>query len=231
MKKLFKSYAVAWAVMLALFNVACFVSPSEAYGMTKFGGAFWSGYIFITLAFVGQLACAYYAFDTKSAKKLFYNIPIVKVSYTGLALTLIFGALCMAVPNLPNWAGVMVCAVILAFTVVAVIKAKVVSDEVERIDDKIKAQTNFIKMLTSDAESLMARAKGDEAKTACKKVYEAARYSDPMSNSALTDIEAKISERFDAFGKSVVSGNTEDVQTISDEVVMLISDRNKKCKV
>ena len=109
MNKKFKYYALIWAILLAVFNVICFVTPSEAAGMSKFGGAFWAGYIFITLAFIGQLVCAYFALKTDDKTKLFYNIPIIRVSYTGLILTLVFGALCMAIPNLPNWVGIIVC--------------------------------------------------------------------------------------------------------------------------
>ena len=50
MKKTFGFFAIIWALFLALFNVIVFVTPNEAGGMTKFGGAFWVGYIFITIA-------------------------------------------------------------------------------------------------------------------------------------------------------------------------------------
>ena len=159
MNKKFKYYAIVWAILLAVFNVICFVTPGEAAGMSKFGGAFWAGYIFITIAFIGQLVCAYIALKTDDKTKLFYNIPIIRISYTGLILTVVFGALCMAIPNLPNWVGIIVCVLVLAFTAIAVIKAKAASDVVENIDKKVKAQTMFVKSLTVDAESLLARAK------------------------------------------------------------------------
>ncbi|HEZ7987322.1 MAG TPA: hypothetical protein RWO09_10390 [Ruminococcus sp.] len=230
MNKKFKYYAVIWAILLAVFNVICFATPGEAAGMSKFGGAFWAGYIFIIIAFIGQLVCAYIALNTDSKTKLFYNIPIIRVSYTGLIFTLIFGALCMAIPNLPNWVGIIVCLLILAFTAIAVIKAKAASDVVENIDKKVKAQTLFIKSLTVDAESLLARATTPEAKEACKKVYEAVRYSDPMSNDALAGVESQITLKFNEFSNAVTSG-AEDIGSIADELVVLIGDRNKKCKL
>lgn len=230
MNKKFKYYALIWTILLAAFNVICFVTPSEAAGMSKFGGAFWAGYVFITIAFIGQLVCAYIALNTNDKTKLFYNIPIIRVSYTGLILTLIFGALCMAIPNLPNWAGIVVCAVILVFTAIAVIKAKAASDVVERIDNKVKAQTLFVKSLTVDAESLLARATTPEAKDACKKVYEAVRYSDPMSNDALAGIESQITLKFNEFSNAVTSG-ADNVEVLANELVILVGDRNKKCKL
>ena len=230
MNKKFKTYALIWAILLAIFNVICFVTPNEAAGMSKFGGAFWVGYIFITIAFIGQLVCAYIALKTDSKTKLFYNIPIIRVSYTGLVLTIVFGALCMAIPELPNWVGIIVCLLILAFTAIAVIKAKAASDIVENIDTKVKAQTLFIKALTADAESLLSRAATPEAKDACKKVCEAVRYSDPMSNDALAGIESQITQKFNELSNAV-AGGTENIGTLTDELVVLIGDRNKKCKL
>ena len=200
MNKKFKYYALIWAILLAVFNVICFITPDETAGMSKFGGAFWAGYIFITIAFIGQLVCAYIALKTDDKTKLFYNIPIIRVSYTGLILTLVFGALCMAIPNLPNWVGIIVCVLVLAFTAIAVIKAKAASDVVENIDKKVKAQTLFVKSITVDAESLLARAATPEAKDACKKVFEAVRYSDPMSNDALAGVESQITLKFNEQG-------------------------------
>lgn len=39
MNKNFKFYLSIWAILFAIFNVAVFVSPSEAMGLSKFGGA------------------------------------------------------------------------------------------------------------------------------------------------------------------------------------------------
>ena len=61
------------AICLAVFNVAVFATPSEVSEFSKFGGAFWVGYIFITLSFIGQLICAYFAFKVDSLQKFFYN--------------------------------------------------------------------------------------------------------------------------------------------------------------
>lgn len=234
MNKKFKYYAIVWAILLAVFNVICFVTPNlvtvAGKDYDKFGGAFWVGYIFITLAFIGQLVCAYIALKTDNKTKLFYNIPIIRVSYTGLILTLVFGALCMAIPNLPNWVGIIVCVLVLAFTAIAVIKAKAASDVVENIDKKVKAQTLFVKSITVDAESLLARAATPEAKDACKKVFEAVRYSDPMSNDALAGVESQITLKFNELSEAV-SGGADNVKNIADELVILIGDRNKKCKL
>ena len=230
MKKAFQKYAIIWAIFFVVFNVICFVIPGEVAGMNKFGGAFWAGYVFISLAFIGQLACAWFAFKADSLQKLFYNLPLIRISYTGLVAMLVVGAVVMAVPNLPNWIGIIICLLILAFHAVAVIQASAASDVIEGVDKKIKTQTFFIKSLTVDAESLMARAKDDTAKAACKKVYEAVRCSDPMSNDALAGTESQITLKFAEFSDAVQSGSN-DISKLADELTILLNDRNKKCKL
>ena len=141
----------------------------------------------------------------------------------------IVGALCMLIPQLPNAFGIIVCAIALAVNVLAVIKAMVAIEEVERIDQKIKVQTFFIKSLTIDADTLMASAKSDAVKAECRKVYEAIRYSDPMSNDALSSVESEITIKFAALTEAVKADNGAKVAELANEVMILVGERNKKC--
>ena len=231
MNKNFKYYLSVWAILFVIFNVAVFVSPSEMAGMSKFGGAFWSGYIFITLAFLGQLACSYIAFKAENLKKLFYNLPLISISWTGLVLTLVVGTLCMVIPDLPNWVGVILCFAILGFNAISVIKAKFAADLVDAIDTKIKVQTQFVKLLTADAEHLMATAKTSDLKIEAKKVYEAVRYSDPMSNEALADVEIQIQNEFSSFAQAIKSEDLELAKSVAEGLLDLIDSRSKRCRV
>lgn len=230
MKKVFKFYSIIWAVFLALFNVISFVSVGWA-GIPKYTPSFWIGYVFITLSFVGQIVCAYFALKDDDIKKTFYNVSLISTSYTGLILSFAFGGLCMIVSPLPYWVGIILCTIILGFNVIAVVKATVAIDIVGGIDEKVKEKTLFIKSLTVDAETLMSRAKSEAVKAECKKVYEAVRYSDPMSNDAFASVESDITIKFSKFSEAVVSEDSEAVVTLAEEIIILLGDRNKKCKL
>ena len=231
MKQTFRFFAAIWAICLALFNVVVFVTPNEVAGMNKFGDAFWVGYIFITIAFLGQLVCAFFAFKPDRNQEVLYNIPLVTISYTGLIVMLIVGTACMIIPNVPNWIGIIACIVVLAVTAIAILKASYAASVVSDIDERVKTRTAFIKMLSVDAEQLMNTARSAELKSFAKKVYEAVRYSDPMSNVALVEVEEKIQKGYAAFENAV---NTEDLELAAasaDELIALIDIRNKKCKL
>ena len=224
MKKNFKLYLVAWAIVLALFNVISFVVPSEKTT------SFWIGYIFISLTFIGQLACASTVFKANNATKLFYNLSLVKIGYVGLIASFVVGGLCMLISPLPYWVGMIVCAVVLAANILSILKATATVTEVERIDSKIKIQTSFVKMLTIDADTLMAQAKSDAVKAECRKVYEAIRYSDPMSNDALASVESQISVKFSELFDAVKTDDFTSVTEIANDIIILINNRNQKCR-
>lgn len=86
-------------------------------------------------------------------------------------------------------------------------------------------------MLTADADSLVKRTKSDETKVLAKKVYEAVRYSDPMSSPQLNDIETQIKNEFAAFSDAIKNDDIVLATMSSEELINLVNDRNNKCKV
>ena len=231
MKKSIGVYSIIWAICLAIFNVVVFVTPNKIGEVSKFSGSFWVGYTFITVSFVGQLVCAFFAFKAKNLKKFFYNIPLISISYGGLVAMLIVGSIFMTIPVLPEWIAIIICVIIFAFNAIAIIKATAAADIVSGIDEKIKTQTFFIKSLTVDAQSLMTSAKSDELRAEAKKVYEAIRYSDPMANNALTELDNQIERQFNSFSDAINSEDLEVATELSLSLIEMINRRNQKCKL
>ena len=186
MKKSFKVYTLIWVILLAMFNAIVFlVRPIIPGYEISYDTRFWIAWGFIIAAFIGNLASAYIAFKAENLKKMFYNLPLITVSYTGVILMLVLGSVLMLIPDCPEWISAIACIVVFAFSAIAVIKASWTSVAVGAIDEKIKAKTQFIELIKVDAQGLVNRAKSESVKAECKKVYEAIRYSDPMSNDEL----------------------------------------------
>lgn len=231
MKKYFKYYGICWVIALVVFNVITFVAANETVGLSSIGSSFWVSYVFITIAFIGNLICSFLFFKEENKSKMFLNIPIINLVYSALIVSLIVGAVAMAVPQIPYWIGVIVAVFVLAFYAIAIVKASAAANIVHDVEQKVKTQTFFVKSLTVDADSLMVRAKSDEMKAETKKVYEAIRYSDPMSNDALASIENQIQNEFNAFADAVKNNDIDLAKSSASELVILINDRNKKCKL
>jgi len=232
MKKNFKFYVISWTILLAIYNLTVFlVKPILPGYVFNYDDRFWISWSVLIATYLGQLFCAKVVFDSKNKEKLFLNISLITESYTSLIIVTIVGSVLMLIPDCPAWVAVIVCAILFGFSVIAVIKASVAADLVGEIDDNIKTKTFFIKSLTVDTESLIARAKNETIKAECKKVYEAVRYSDPMSNDALSFVESQITIKFAELSEAVKADDAESVAEIANNVVVLVGDRNKKCKL
>ncbi len=230
MKSNFKYYVIVWAVLAAIFNVIVFITPNEIAGMSKFGGAFWVGYLFTMLATVAQLGVAWYSLKD-DITKTFYRMPLLSISYGSLITMIVVGILCMVIPKFPVWLGVILCLLALAFSIVSMMQAQAASSVIGDIDTKIKNQTFFIKSLTVDIDSLVARASLEVIREEVKKVYDAARFSDPVSNDALSGVESQIILKVSELADGVEKADVDMVKRLCREITILINDRNKKCKL
>lgn len=224
MKKNFKFYAVSWALLFAIFNVLAF-----AVGF-KNNASFWTAYIASVIAMLLQLVCAKISFKPEKLDRLFLNIPVISITFTGMVASMIIGAVCMVIPSVPVVAVIVIEYLILAFTGISVLKANAAAEIVNEVGEKVKEKAQFIKLTTADAQNLMNSAKSESVKSACKKVYEALRYSDPMSSGALAREEAEIADKMAELSSAVASDNADSAESISNEITALVKARNNKCK-
>ena len=232
MKRNFKFYALTWAIFLVLFNTIVFLIRTIISGyVINYDARFWIAWLFVMVAFAGNLLCANWAFRAENLERLFYKVPLITVSYIGLIVMLVLGGLLMLIPNCPAWIAAVVCVAVAAFTAVAIVKADWAGEAVSVVHEKTKVQTQFIKLLTVDAETLLSKTKNlnDKDKAAAQKVYEALRYSDPMSSESLGGIEIELAEKFKSFETAV---NTEmDVTVAAESLLETLEKRNRLCKL
>ena len=231
MNKGFKYLGITWVIAFIVFNAVTFMIPNEMFGLERFSDAsFWIAYAMITVALLGQLAVSYIFGKNTSLEAIFLGIPLLRTAYISVIVTLIVGCVSLILPAfIPPWIGGIVCVVVLAVFAVAGLRANTAAEAVTSVGTKVKTQTAFIKLATVDAESIMTCATDLEARAAAKKVYEAIRYSDPMSFPALAGIEGQISDKLITL-KHAVNGTEGDVTALADELILLIKERNAKCK-
>ena len=151
MKRNFKFYALIWAILLVLFNTIVFLIRTIISGyVINYDARFWIAWLFVMVAFAGNLLCANWAFRVENLERLFYKVPLITVSYIGLIVMLVLGGLLMLIPNCPAWIAAVVCVAVAAFTAVAIVKADWAGEAVSVVREKTKVQTQFIKLLTVD---------------------------------------------------------------------------------
>ena len=232
MRKNFKYFGITWIVGFVLFNAITFLIPNEVFGITRFDKVvFWIAYALITVSFIAQLITAYKFIKADSNEKTFLNIPLLQTGYIAIIVSALVGLVFMIFPAIPVWIGAVVCLLVAGYFVIACVNASTVANVVADIDVKVKTKTAFMRMAVVEAENILARTTTNEIKSEAKKVYEALKYSDPMSNPALDNIEQEIDNGLKELKKAVIDNDCVKVLNIVANLLLYIKERNNKCKL
>ena len=97
--------------------------------------------------------------------------------------------------------------------------------EIERVSAKVQEKTFYIKQLQADVELLAGAETDTAAKLVLTQLAEKIRYSDPMSDEQVSDIEDRIAAKI-----AEMKSSTDKVKIIN-ELNSLLDERNKKCKL
>lgn len=231
MNKYLKSYLLAWAIVVITFIAVALLVPKQVGMWNKNDSSFWVTFVMILLVFVGQLGCSFLVFRKGNGQQKFLRLPIIYISYVALIVMLLVEIRCAFIPASENWIGVILGVVILAFYGVAVIGAATAAGMIEDTEQKIKAETSFVRSLSVDAELLQKKARTPILAESTKKVYEAIRYSDPRSNQALAELESRLYAAFTAFSEAVNEGDENLGKEKAESFLLLLEERNSKCKL
>lgn len=213
------AYAVL-AIAFVLFNVIAFAIP------TAKTATFWIAYVFTAIAFASQIAIWKFAFKgADTLKSKFLGIPLISVGITYLIVQIIAFAIFMAFAITPTWIAIVVCALILGISAICLIGTETGREEINRVEEKVGKKIFYIKSLQIDVEMLASAEIDTDIKSALTKLAEKIRFSDPISNEALADLEAEIADKVNELK---TAENKAEIITVLDS---LITERNKKAKL
>lgn len=207
-------------ILFALLSVIVFVIPTEKTG------TFWIAYAFTVIAFAAQIAIWKKTFGGGDAlKSKFLGLPVVHIGIVYLIIQIIALVVFTAVPTLPSLSAIVACAVILSISAICMIAGEAGRSEIERVEAKVQKKVFFIKELQADIELLTNAETDTSTKDALQQLAEKIRFSDPMSNDALSEIEGAIIEKV-----AELKASSSKIAVIQ-ELNLLLSERNKKCKI
>lgn len=207
------------AIVLIVFTVIAFAAPLEKTPV------FWVSFVFGLLAICFQIPLWNKALGGETLKSKFLGFPVLHVGIAYLIIQLIVSIIMMAVPGIHLWIAIIIDVVILAISCTLVTSGGVARAVIEETEEKIQVKTSFIKSLKADVDILLSKETDLEVKDALRKLSDEIRFSDPMSNSALENIEAEISDRVISLSEA-----GENKKNVISEISGLIKQRNIKCK-
>lgn len=231
MKKKFKYFVITWSILFALFHLIIFVTPNKILGVTRFDKPiFWVTYAFIVISLVGQILTSLIVCKSNNLDKVFLNIPFLSLGYIMLVCSVIASLVFMVIPVIPTWIGIIVCSVILGIYIFIAVQLKAGVDIITEIDDKIKTKTEFLKLAVIDAQIIYEEAKNTEVAGLVKTVYEELRYSDSVSNPAVSRIEKNIECELKNLSEYIEKSKFDEVKICTETLLLLIKERNLKIK-
>lgn len=214
-----KGYLIL-GILFVLVSVIAFAVPSAK------NAVFWISYAFTLIAFAAQIAIWKAGLGrAEPLKSKFLGFPIVHIGIIYLVVQVIVFAVFLFIPTLPIWSAVVVCTVVAGVSAVCMMTSDIGRSKIERVSAKVQKKTFYIKKLHAEVE-LLTDAETDAAtKTALAQLTEKIRYSDPMSNERIANLEERITAKMDELKTS------EDKAEIINELNSLLDERNKKIKI
>ncbi|MGN8946320.1 hypothetical protein ACTNEF_14720 [Bariatricus sp. HCP28S3_E4] len=223
-KKSWIMTAVIYAIIFAVFNLLVFVIANEK------NGVFWMSYAFMCIAFIVQIASMLLALRSLETETVFMGIPLASLSLYYFFAAIFVGAVFMFFQNAPFKLALVLQILILAIYVVIAIMALMSRNVVQDVNDNLKENVEAIKTLVVDVDVFIPQVNDPALKKSLKKLSETIKYSDPMSNAAVADIEEQIMQTVNELRINIEnSRNAEAIQTCKD-IEVLFMQRNSLLK-
>ena len=213
-----KGYLIL-GILFALVSVIVFVVPVERTA------AFWVAYAFSVVSFAAQIVIWKAALGREEAlKSKFLGLPVVHIGMGYLAIQTLALGVFRFVPALPVWSAVIACAVIAGVSAVCMIASDVGRGEIERVEARVQSKVFRIREMQTEVERLANAEKDAAAKATLAQLAEKLRFSDPMSDDQLADLENRIGAKIAELSTAA------DKTAIIEELDSLLEERNRKCK-
>ena len=227
MKKNERRVLIVVIIVFVMFSVIAFAVPFVK------NGAFWLTYIFSVISFAVQPYVMKIAFkDGKSLNSKLYGFPIARISFVyGISQTVLSLVFMMLAKVVPIWLVLVFDVILLGVSAIGFIGADSMRDEIVRQDNKLVKDVKFMRNLQSKMNVLVNQCEDENVRKSVSKLAENIKYSDVVSNEALSDIESDLSACIDDLQTAVVDGDKDGALSLCVKAEGLLAERNRLCKI
>ena len=229
MDKKINKQLVIGGIALVLFLVLVLAIPFPKTA------AYWIAFAFGILAIAAQIYVMRNAFSKgEPVRSRFYGYPIARIGVIYLVVQLAVSFILMALGfafDVPAWAALVVCALILGICAIGFIAADIMRDEVERQDAQLKTDVKTMRTLQSKTASVAGLCADAETKKRLADLAEKFRYSDPVSGDATREIETDLTSAVDELQTAVVDGDLASAKQLCGKIEAALAERNRICKL
>lgn len=219
------AFGLIYVILLGVFNLLVFtISKSR-------NDVFWLSYGFMTLAFVVQIVSMFMSFKSADVETAFFGIPLASFSVFYLCAELVIGALFMIFQMASFTLALVIQVLVLAVFLIVAIISLLARDTVQQISDNVKEHVSNLKSVLVDIEMLMDGCTDPELKADLRKLSETVKYSDPISNEAVADVEQRIMRKISELRINIDDNQIADAKQSCADLERLYIERNKKLAI
>lgn len=226
--------SIRWYISLAIiaivYSVVVFAIP-----FPKTSAVFWLSYLFTMAALGIQIHVMHVAFSRgQGIKSKFYGFPIARIGVCYLIVQFDISSIFIAMTvyiSIPMWLPLVLYIVLLSAAAVGFIAADAARDEVVRQDVKLKQNVSNIQSLQSKVTSLIGLTQDATVNNVLTKFAENLRFSDPVSNVALQEVEADLKAHVDDLQRAIMDGDGESAVALVRRAEATLVERNNLCKL
>jgi len=220
-------FAGILALVFLAYNLILFVIA----GFDHYA-SFWISYVFVLIAFA-SLASVGTLLGKRGMmlRDWLFGYPLVKHSVAYIVVEIILATIFMAV-DAEEWKLAFVLQFLaLAVYMVFAISCFLAKATITEIEERVEVKTQTIRLLYAEMQTAVQGCSDADLKPTLEKLAEELRYSDPMSNEALADLEGRLANVIGEVKALVLAGQFELAKQNCVTVANLINERNLKCKV
>ena len=222
-KKYATMASIVFLIIFVVYSVLVFLI------FDNLNSVFWVSYVFMILAYLIHIACVFMINKDKSARAVFFGIPLWSFSIYFVCAEFFCSIVFMIFRNsIGVTPAIVIQALLLCVFIVIAVISIMGRDMVSDVDRKIKDNVSFIAGLNIDVEMLIAQCTDVTTTQSLKKLSETIKYSDPMSNNVVATQDQMLMRYMPELKMTFESGDMEKVRDISRKMELLLIERNKK---
>ena len=166
----------------------------------------------------------------KNQKEVLLTGPQYVITYLYVFVQTVFGVLCIYKDVVNSYIALAVSTVLLLGYLFYMITAKTGRSHAVEVQEKRKEATAFMKMIKVSSAHMADAIKDAETKKCVERLVENIKFSDPVSNEKLEDIEKKLEIEIEELKQIILTENSEDIKEKCLSIEKTLKTRNELCK-
>lgn len=226
MDKKITSLAAVYAIVLVAFCVLFLVIPFPKTG------AYWAEFAFSVIAVCVSFTVCYSSLKKDGLKSKVYGIPILKIGIAYMIVQLIISFVVAIIGffmTVPLWISIVVSVLALAISAIGFIGVDNARDIITEQENRDVIATKAMRTFRLDSQYIVDLCSDAELKKLLEELAEKFKYSDPVSNEELSDIEASLQREVKSLA-SLVNTDKESAAKKIGEITVMLANRNRRCK-